>query len=36
MILGRFVLRLLLVPLGWCFAMSAAGMFIIEIGRAHV
>jgi hypothetical protein len=34
MILGRFVLRLLLVPLGWCFAMSAAGMFIIIANRA--
>jgi hypothetical protein len=33
MILGRFVLRLLLVPLGWCFAMSAAGMFIIVANR---
>ncbi len=34
MILGRFLLRLLLMPLGWCFAMSAAGMFIIIANRA--
>ena len=33
MILGRFILRLLLVPLGWCFAMSAAGIFIIIANR---
>ena len=33
MILGRFLLRLLLVPLGWCFAMSAAGIFIIVANR---
>ena len=33
MMLGRFILRLLLVPLGWCVAMSAAGVFIIVANR---